>query len=174
MASYYYLMSSLPMLKSDGSMPFEYSKFVDMCKGAVSEHTLSILKDLTVESDTGPLIKQWAEFYGVYKSELNYQRNLRLGRQTQPPMVREESIIRAVAEAMNNENPLEAENFLLSIQFEKLDGLIGVHSFDDWSLMGYAMKLKLLERKTVFDYASGKAEFDRIVGGLKEQISSIG
>lgn len=162
------------MLRSDGEIPFEYSRFIEMCKGAVSEHILGILENLTLESDKGPLISKWSEFYGVYKQELTYQRNQKLGRPTQPPFVREESIIRAVSVAVNDADPLEAEKILLGMQFDRLDELMGTHSFDDWSLMGYALKLKLLERKTVFDYDNGKKEFDRIADGLKQQILSIG
>ena len=51
---------------------------------------------------------------------------------------------------MNNKNPLAAEEMLLSFEFERLDELVGIHYFDDYALIGYALKLKLLERKTSF------------------------
>ena len=35
MASYYYLISSLPMLKTQGEPPMDYGTFLDMCKAAV-------------------------------------------------------------------------------------------------------------------------------------------
>ena len=44
------------------------------------------------------------------------------------------------------------------------------HYFDDRALTGYALKLKLLERKSCFDQKKGKAELDRILDGLQKQI----
>jgi ribosomal protein S18 acetylase RimI-like enzyme len=61
MASYYYLISSLPDLKSDGEMPLSYEDFLDMCQTTVSASTYTILKNLTLSSNEGPLIKEWAQ-----------------------------------------------------------------------------------------------------------------
>ena len=36
MASYYYLISSLPMLKAQGEPPMDYAAFLAMCQTAVS------------------------------------------------------------------------------------------------------------------------------------------
>ena len=36
MASYYYLISSLPMLKTQGEPPMDYAAFLAMCRSAVS------------------------------------------------------------------------------------------------------------------------------------------
>ena len=174
MASYYYLMSSLPLLKADEDMPFSYDEFLEMCKGCVGSSKYGILENLTVDSKEGPLISEWHRFYGEFKKELNYQRNVKLGKPVQPPIIRDEIIARTVSAAVNDENPLNAELNLLSLQFEKLDSLIGIHSFDDWFLFGYALKLKLLQRKTVFNKEKGKNELNRIVDDLEQQIMSIG
>ena len=45
--------------------------------------------------------------------------------------------------------------------------------YDDYALFGYALKLKLLERKTVFNAEKGKAELDKLVKSLEEQITKI-
>lgn len=174
MASYYYLISSLPMLSSSGNMPISYEEFLRLCRSHLSEHKFSLLKNLTLSSSDGALVSEWHEFYGILEKELAYQRNVRLGNSAEPPYGRDEMLTRAVASAMNEKNPLEAEKMLLSLEFEKLDALIGTHYFDDEALMGYALKLKLLERKTSFDKAEGRAELDRIVGGLEQQIVNMG
>ena len=72
--------------------------------------------------------------------------------------------------AVGGKNPLEAEKALLSLQLRKLDELIGMHYFDERALFGYALKLKLLERKNIFDQKKGKTELDRILVGLQKQI----
>ena len=75
--------------------------------------------------------------------------------------------------AIADENPLNAEKTLLSFLFGRLDLRIGTHDYDDYALFGYALKLKLLERKTVFNTEKGKAELDKLVKSLEEQITKI-
>lgn len=173
MSSYYYLLSSLPMLKADGELPFSYDAFLRQCRGNVSEERCRMLEELTLASSEGPLVAQWAKFYGVLHEELTYQRKARLGKPCQAPAIREEAAIRTVTAAMNEKNPLEAENMLLTLQFEKLDELVNLHYFDECALVGYALKLKLLERKTVFRQDKGRAEFNRITDGLQKQIINM-
>ena len=45
------------MLKADGEMPIRYDEFLRYCSGNVEESKYEILKNLTVESTFGPLIK---------------------------------------------------------------------------------------------------------------------
>ena len=80
MASYYYLISSLPMLRTNAEPPLDYPAFLDMCKTSVSASAYRTLENLTVKSDKGPLLSEWAAFYQALTEELNYQRNQKLGR----------------------------------------------------------------------------------------------
>ena len=161
------------MLKADGEMPISYGQFLDLCRGNVSDYKFDILQNLSVTSAEGSLISKWAEFYGTFKEELTFQRNQRLGIKTQVPNQRDESITKVILSAMNNKNPLNAEEQLLSLEFHKLDELVGTHYFDDYALLGYALKLKLLERKKIFNKENGKKEFNRIIDKLEEQIMSM-
>ncbi len=173
MASYYYLMSSLPMLKYDGEPPFKYSEFIEKCKNSVSEQVYSLLENLSFDSKNGPLVSEWAEFYGALSEELNYQRSLKLKKNASAPLFRNGDISKIVSAVLNETNPLVAEKALLSVEFSKLDSLVGTHSFDDYALMGYALKLKLLERKSVFEEKSGKKELDKILKDLEEKVKSM-
>lgn len=173
MASYYFLMSSLPMLKSDGMMPITYSKFFSYCKDAVSQSTYDRLENLTLDSTEGRLIKEWSMFYSFFKEQLNYQRSKKLNIPAAQPFDEDVEVTKIIISAVNDDNPLNAEETLMAALFDKLDSLIGIHTFDDYALFGYALKLKLLERKTVFDDKTGKAEFNRLVKGLEEQIRGI-
>ena len=123
MASYYYLISSLPMLKTQGEPPMDYAAFLAMCKSAVSSGVYQTLEELTA--------------------------------------------------AVNAENPLEGERLLLDLEFRRLDGMIGLHNFDDHALFGYAMKLQLLERQRTFRYEAGKRAFDELMAGIRQQVSSL-
>ena len=94
MASYYYLISSLPMLRTQGEPPIDYASFLSMCKSAVSSGVYKTLEDLTVRSCRGPLLSEWAEFYRSLSRELTYQRNLKLGRSCSIPSGMSESCSR--------------------------------------------------------------------------------
>ena len=171
--AYYYLISSLPMLKADGDMPFSYDQFLDMCKANLNDDKYKLLEELTLSSNTGPFISKWASFYGIINEELCYQRKIKLGRKANPPAIRDESISKLVASAISNKNPLVAEEMLLALEFEKLDELVGWHYFDDYALIGYALKLKLLERKKTFDKQKGKSEFNGIIEKMEHQILNM-
>ena len=173
MAAYYYLISSLPSLRSDGEMPFDYGTFLSMCRSAVSAKEYALLEELTPNSDQGPLLKEWGRFYGVLAKEMAYQRKQKLGRACEAPSERDQDAVRTVSAALNAKNPLEAENMLLALEFDKLDSLVSMHYFDDYVLNGYALKLKLLERKASFKTESGKKEFKRLFDGIQQQILSI-
>ena len=171
--AYYFLISSLPMLKYDGEMPITYSRFLEMAREQVSNSHYKILQELTLSSSKGALIDKWSKFYKQLQSELAYERNLRMGKKVQPLQDRNDMITNVVTTAINLENALEAEELLLKLQFEKIDELIGVHVFDDYALNGYAIKLKLLERKGLFTKEKGKVEFSRIIASIEEDITSM-
>ena len=173
MAAYYYLISSLPSLRTDQDMPFDYGTFLEMCRSAVSSSEYALLRDLNVNSCKGPLLKEWAKFYGVLAEEMTFQRNQKLGRPCEAPANRDSDAVRTVTAALNAKNPLEAENMLLSLEFEKLDSLVSMHYFDDYALNGYAMKLKLLERLRSFKKETGQQEFKRLFDGIRQQVLSI-
>ena len=104
---------------------------------------------------------------------LTYQRNVKLGRPCAIPSDRDAGIVQTVTAAVNAENPLEGERLLLDLEFRRLDGMIGLHNFDDHALFGYAMKLQLLERQRTFRYEAGKRAFDELMAGIRQQVSSL-
>ncbi len=173
MASYYYLIASLPELRAEGEMPISYEEFLTLCSSNVSETDYAILKDLTLQSEEGPLVKEWAEFYGLLRRELNHQRNLNLGRNDTAVYEKDGLIGQVVSQALSAKNPLEAERILLEYEFENLDNLVGLHMFDDYVLFGYAIKLRLLERLTSFEQEKGKAEFQSLFEGIQKSVYSL-
>ena len=173
MASYYYLIASLPELSANGDMPLTYSEFLSCCQSNVSEEDYEILKNLTLSSRTGPLVEQWADFYRMLTRELGYQRSLNLGRTYSSAYDKDAFISQAVSSALSAKNPLEAEKVLLEYEFQTLDELVGLHMFDDYVLFGYAIKLKLLERLSCFQQEKGKAEFQSLFDGIQKQVYSL-
>lgn len=173
MASYYYLIASLPELGTTGDMPITYSEFLTCCQSNVSEKDFEILKDLTLASKEGPLVEDWAKFYEMLTRELGYQRSLNLGRSYTSSYDKDAFISQAVASALSAKNPLEAERGLLEYEFQALDSMVGLHMFDDYVLFGYAIKLKLLERLSCFEKEKGKAEFQSLFNGIQQQVYQL-
>ena len=173
MASYYYLIASLPELSADGDMPITYSEFLPCCQSNVSDSDYELLKDLTLSSTEGPLVKEWSEFYGMLSKELNYQRSMNLGKSYSSAYDKDGFISQVVGSALAAKNPLEAERILLEYEFENLDSLVGLHMFDDYVLFGYAIKLKLLERLNSFEQTKGKAEFQSLFDGIQQRVYSL-
>ena len=173
MASYYYLIASLPELRADGDMPITYDEFLRLCQSNVSDQTYEILENLTLDSADGPLVSEWATFYGMLKKELGYQRSMNLGKSYSSAYDKDGFISQVVSSALSAKNPLEAERVLLEYEFENLDTLVGLHMFDDYVLFGYAIKLRLLERLSCFEQTKGKAEFDSLFEGIQQQVYSL-
>lgn len=173
MASYFYLMSSLPGLRSDAELPITYAEFLECCQPNVSASTYQLLADLTLASDKGPLIEDWFRFYGMLSKELNYQRSQKLGKSYSGAYDKDGLIGQVVNSALKAKNPLEAEKILLAYEFEMLDTLVGLHAFDDYELFGYAIKLKLLERQECFEQEKGKAEFKALFDQVQQRVYSL-
>ena len=173
MASYYYLIASLPELRADGDMPITYDEFLSCCQSNVSEEKYQMLKDLTLDSSEGPLVDEWSRFYGMLMKELNYQRSMNLGKSYSSAYDKDGLIAQAASAALTAKNPLEAEKVLLEYEFENLDSLVGLHMFDDYVLFGYAIKLKLLERLNCFEQTKGKAEFQSLFDGIQQRVYSL-
>ena len=173
MASYYYLISSLPDLRTDGDMPMTYDEFLDMCQSNVSESKYELLKNLTLSSEEGPLLKEWSAFYKNLMGELNYQRSVSLGRPYLTSYDKDSVIAQVAGAAMAAKNPLEAEKILLECEFDNLDSLVGLHTFDDRDLFGYAIKLKLLERQSCFVQSKGQKEFKRLFDQVQQRVYSL-
>lgn len=173
MASYYYLISSLPSLKTDSAMPLSYASFLEMCKSSVGKQVYENLSSLTTLSDEGSFLSKWSSFNKKFVEELNYQRKVKLGKKVDSNHNVDGEILKQVDSVLSAKNPLEAEQIMLGYQFDYLDSLVSMHYFDEYVLYGYALKLKLLERQSSFVKEEGSAEFKRLFDNIQQQILGI-
>ena len=116
MASYYYLIASLPTLNSDDDMPMTYEEFLQNCQGNVSEETYKRLESLTLSSSEGPLLKEWAATYGMLIKELNSQRSMALGKPYPSGFDKDGTNTQMVTAALSAKTPLESEQILLDYE----------------------------------------------------------
>lgn len=177
MASYYYLVATLPMLKFDDAAPFGSAAFLEMCKGKVSPSDYETLsKALSGELSGHPFLKKWQSFTRMVKAELNDQRSRKLSRSDaryHNDGPREFRISEAVRLAVGTDNPLEGELALMHLSWKYLEELAVLHTFDLEGLLCYALKLQLLERKGLFTREDGNAEFKRLFSNLQSEIEKI-
>ncbi|WP_320129296.1 DUF2764 family protein [uncultured Sphaerochaeta sp.] len=177
MASYYYLVATLPMLHHDGTAPFGCDEFLEKCKGKVSDSDFVIISQaLANAQSTYPFLKKWQAFTFMVKQELTDQRSRKLSMASvkyQYEGSREPKISEAVRQALGNDNPLAAELDLILFSWKYLDDLAVLHTFDLEGLLAYAIKLQLLERKGLFTREDGNAEFKRLFSNLQSEIKNI-
>lgn len=169
----YYLISSLPDISAGGEMPMNYEEFLVMCEGNVSGAKFDILKNLTLDSEEGPAVRKWADFYRNLKKELNSQRSALLGKTYTAEYDKYTENTQIAQAAMQAKNPLEAEKILLENEFKVIDDIIGANIFNDVYLFGYAIKLKLLERQNCFVQSKGKAEFKHLFDTVQAKVYNL-
>jgi len=170
MASYYYLMASLPELSAEGAVPLTYEQFLEHCLGNVSDEVYRQLSTMMLTSGGHPLLRKWTSAYGALMGHLNDRRAARLGIPRSSDIETDIADMQTVAQAMSAQNPLEAEKLLLSHQMQLVDLLVGMHSFDEYALMGYAIKLRLLERQSCFRQQEGKNEFHKLISAIQQKV----
>jgi len=176
MASYYYLVATLPLLRFEAQRPFDAAYFLKQCKSLVSDHDYqTITSALSGRPSSHPFLMKWQLFASMVKKELNDQRSKKLGLSAlkyQNNGGKKISIGEAVRQALSNENALDAELSLLALKWKYLDEIVGLHYSDVEALLVYALKLQLLERKSLFTKEEGHAEFKRLFSNLQSEIAN--
>ena len=184
MSNYYYLMTSLPMLKFSDSDVMSYDNFLSLCKGNVTKKDYQWLEKFKLNETSGSkFLNQWASFYNQLSEELTIQRSKKLGKerpQDDCQSSRENRIVNIVNQAVTKalgektelevNNPLEAELSLLEFMYNEIDEMVGLHTFDEIALAGYVIKLQLLNRKIKFSAMDGAAEYKRLFSNMQSVI----
>lgn len=176
MASYYYLVATLPTLRLDGPLLLSTKSFFTLCKSQVSERHYHLLcKTVSGEPSSHPFLKAYQHFEAMVHKELVEQRSRKLS--LSDPAYRNDAdkegrISDTVRQALAQENVLEAELLLLALKWKFLDELAALHTFDMEALIGFALKLALLERKSLFTREEGNAEFKRLFSNIQTEIEN--
>jgi len=176
MASYYYLVATLPLLRYEGVSPFDTFSFLEQCRSQVSDRDYQTIKSaLLGRPSSHPFLKKWQQFASMVKKELNDQRSKKLGLSASKYSNDGEKAFRisdAVRQALSNENALDAELSLLELKWNYLEESAALHYFDVEALLAYAVKLQLLQRKSLFTKEEGNAEFKRLFSNLQSEIAN--
>lgn len=174
MSSYYYLVSSLPILFfHHGVPPLDHKSFIDDCKRLMTAGDFAKLSLASLNSDhfhdnITVLFTEWQKYDFALRNELVQMRAKNLDidpTQFIHPFFSNPSVAVAIKNNINDFNPLQDELHLMELQWNFLDNLQVQHYFDLDFLIVYSLKLLILERKASFDFANGKSRFIKIIKG---------
>lgn len=180
MASYYYLVATLPTLRFESEAPFSTEEFLTLCKEQLSKKDYELLLTLSKErSDSyrgaNPFIVKWREYNRVFYDYLNYSRSQRLkkGEREKPRSTEFSEIERYVSSALHAQTPLEGELILMRSHWRVASELSDGEFFTLKIVLTYLLHLQILERKALFVRHEGNAEFNRLFSNLQSRIKSI-
>lgn len=172
----YYLISQLPSLdgiSANTPLPIDEERFLELCgrhlgKKAQSDiEKITIVPPLETENITTDLLRAW------YEGERNLR--LALGKVRAEKMNKVFSLqdhslpiemIKVASEAINEENPLTAENLLFEFRLNFLETLRPMDMFSYDYLLYYGLKLKLITRMRQFDLKLGETAYTDIYNSI--------
>lgn len=174
----YYFISQLPSLDGVGEnsqIPITEDRFIELCERFLKGKTLQEIKALSLvpaisqEQSSSSLIQTWNDgerdlrlaLAKVRADKLNKQ--FALANKNFPA-----ELIKVASDAMEIENPLQAEYFLLNHRLRFLESIRPMDSFSQDFIFYYGIKLKLLFRIKQFDTQIGKTEYGKIYSSIVE------
>lgn len=172
----YYLISQLPSLdglSENVPMPITEERFFELCERFLSKKLQEQLKKLTLmpprdyEKSESSLVEKWNDGERKLRLVLAKARADKMKKQFE---ISENSIPvelqQAVREAVEIENPMEAEKFLNKYRLEFLESLRPMDSFSEDFVFYYGLKLKLISRIKQFDTESGETAYKNIYSSI--------
>ena len=182
MSVYYYLVSSLPMLRFDDQAPFTSETFLQLCNQHLSHTDYELISEARFrlhgsEVPHHSLLAAWYRFWHSTNLLLTQERARKLGLESEHYKTGstffESDSSDVVRDVLSAEHPLQAETVLLESYWKKLDWMETNHLFDIEFLLVYRLKLQILERKDLFTPLEGNAEFKRLFSNLQTTIKSL-
>lgn len=172
----YYLISQLPSLDGIGEntpVPITEERFLELCNRFLGKKALHQLKSIKLvppidaEKSSSPLIENWN----------NGERNLRLAlakvradKMKKPFDLKNRylpaELFKAASTAVETENPLEAEKFLLQYRLGFLETIRPMDNFSEDFIFYYGLKLRLILRIRQFDAKAGEAIYKNIYNSI--------
>ena len=173
MSQYYYAVAALPMLFPDSDVFPAQQEFLEHCAAWLSDSDYLALSQASLHpsftlSGRSSVLGRWYAVEKALRNELVRARAPKLHVDEEkylsddepPTWVSSSDIESKASEAINQANPLRAEQLLDEYRWHILDELEVGHYFDVDKLIVYYLKLQMLLRKTAMDPESGKSLFD--------------
>lgn len=172
----YYLISQLPSLdgiNENTPIPITQERFWELCNRFLGKKILSEMENLTLVPTMNPPKTSSALIEGWNDNERNLR--LALGKARADKMnksfdLQNENLpmelFKVANAAVEIEDPLEAENFLLDYRLKFLEMIRPMDTFSEDFVFYYALKLKLLLRIRQFDTNLGESTYKDIYNSI--------
>ena len=177
MASYYYLVASLPTLFLDEEPPITTAEFLAACDrwlDADDARDIRGLMDNHPEWAKATCVHQWQARETEIRNTIARLRAAKARVDAEPFLqpCRELDVFieKSVAEAMSRPHPLERELGLDHLRWSLLDDLLRFDPFGLPAVIAYAVKLKLVERWSTLKVEKGRAVVEEY---LTKQLTEI-
>jgi len=151
MGQYYYLISSLPMIRQDEAPGISVESFLEECAKWLDGNEINIINSLTLvpgtEDTDVAVLRSWADWENKLRNSLARLRAHRLNRDVEAVCRHENDYFSEVERAAQDfsamTNPLDREKMLDDVRWKRLEDLECGHIFDFDRLCLYKLKLML-------------------------------
>lgn len=172
----YYLISQLPSLDGISEnipLPITEERFCELCDRFLGKKTKEAMQKLTLSppktaDSTGySLIDAWNESERNLRFALGKARAEKFKKSFDTEnRIFPVEYIKVANDAIELENPMEAERFLNEFRLEILETLRPMDGFSEDYVFYYGLKLKLLQRIRQFDKAAGEKAYKNIYNSI--------
>jgi hypothetical protein len=173
----YYLISQLPSLdglSENVPMPITEERFLELCERFLSKKTKEALSKLTLmpprvcENTGSQFLDKWNDGERNLRLVLGKIRAEKMNKAFDAEKIQSAPVelLQAAREAVEIENPLEAEKFLNKYRLEFLESLRPMDSFSEDFVFYYGLKLKIISRIKQFDKESGETAYKNIYSSI--------
>ena len=172
----FYLISQLPSLDAIGDntpMPIDEERFMELCREHLNRKAQREMENLTIcpsadyERTGSALPGAWYEAERNLRLALAKVRAEKMHKSFDMRQMRiSQEFTDAATEAINAENPLEAERFLFKFRMGYLENLRPMDNFSLDFLFYYGIKLKLIMRMRRFDTELGEDAYRDIYSSI--------
>lgn len=172
----YYFISQLPSLDAIGEnapLPITEERFLELCNRFLGKKALSEVENLTLvpseiyEKSNSKLIENWNDNERNLRFALA---KVRADKLNKPFDLQNKNLpaelLKVANAAVETENPLEAENFLLRYRLNFLEMHRPMDNFSEDFVFYYGLKLKLIMRIRQFDTKIGEATYKDIYNSI--------
>jgi hypothetical protein len=170
LATYYYLVSTLPMVFFDSENFPEEGQYLTSCRDWLTPHDMDLLESADIDLSDNPatgchLLDSWNNWVASLTYQLALLRASAKGKETErfneytDVVLGHDAVSR---DALAQSSPLNAEEMLDKTKWEFLDFLEGGHFFDIEKLIIYYLKIQILNRKKNFTIENGRANYNAL------------
>jgi len=176
MALFYYLISSLPTLFIDEAPILNSDDFLGSCEDSLSANDFSELRNIQLVPPkdysffSNKEIIAWYDWDTCLRNSIARIRSANVSFEhldsDRPENDFFSEISKGVQDAMSRTSPLDKEEVLDNLRWNKLSDLEVGHNFDFSILCIYRLKLLLCEKRVHWDKVKGNSNFEKIIDSI--------